>query len=38
MCEHVCRTVNDHIAIKITPFRSMELALANSVVEMKPRP
>jgi len=26
MCEHVCRTVNDHIAIKITPFRSMELS------------
>lgn len=26
MCEHVCRTVNDHIAIKVTPFRSMEPA------------
>jgi ferredoxin-type protein NapG len=25
-CEHVCRTVNDHIAIRITPFRSMESA------------
>lgn len=25
MCEHICRTVNDHIAIKITPFRAMEL-------------
>lgn len=26
MCEHICRTVNDHIAIKITPFRAMEPA------------
>jgi ferredoxin-type protein NapG len=26
MCEHVCRTVNDHIAIKINPFRSMQAA------------
>ena len=25
MCEHVCRTVNDHIAIRVTPFRLMEL-------------
>ena len=24
MCEHVCRTVNDHIAIRVTPFRLME--------------
>jgi ferredoxin-type protein NapG len=24
LCEHVCRTVNDHIAIRITPFRTME--------------
>jgi ferredoxin-type protein NapG len=24
MCEHICRTVNDHIAIKISPSRSME--------------
>ena len=24
MCEHVCRTVNDHIAIKVTPFRLLE--------------
>ena len=24
MCEHVCRTVNDHIAIRVTPFRIME--------------
>ena len=21
MCEHICRTVNDHIAIRVTPFR-----------------
>ena len=26
MCEHICRTVNDHIAIKITPFRAIEPA------------
>ena len=26
MCEHICRTVNDRIAIKITPFRAMEPA------------
>jgi ferredoxin-type protein NapG len=24
MCEHICRTVNDHIAIKIHPSRFME--------------
>jgi ferredoxin-type protein NapG len=24
MCEHVCRTVNDHIAIRVTPFHLME--------------
>ena len=24
LCEHVCRTVNDHIAIRITPFRTLE--------------
>jgi ferredoxin-type protein NapG len=24
MCEQICRTVNDHIAIKIHPSRSME--------------
>lgn len=24
MCEHVCRTVNDHIAVRVTPFRLME--------------
>ena len=24
MCEHVCRTVNDHITIRVTPFRLME--------------
>ena len=23
MCEHVCRTVNDHMAIQVTPFRLM---------------
>lgn len=21
LCEHVCRTVNDHVAIRVTPFR-----------------
>jgi ferredoxin-type protein NapG len=26
MCQHICRTVNDHIAIKITPYRSLEPA------------
>jgi ferredoxin-type protein NapG len=26
ICEHICRTVNDHIAIRITPFRSLESA------------
>jgi len=24
MCEHICRTVNDHIAIRVTPLRLME--------------
>jgi ferredoxin-type protein NapG len=24
MCEHICRTVNDHIAIKVNPFRALE--------------
>jgi ferredoxin-type protein NapG len=24
MCEHICRTVNDHIAIRIHPSRSMD--------------
>jgi ferredoxin-type protein NapG len=24
MCEHICRTVNDHIAIKVTPARLLE--------------
>jgi ferredoxin-type protein NapG len=24
MCEHICRTVNDHIAIKVTPYRLLE--------------
>ena len=24
MCEQVCRTVNDHIAVRVTPFRLME--------------
>lgn len=24
MCEHICRTVNDHIAIRVTPFRMLE--------------
>ena len=24
MCEHICRTVNDHIAIKVTPSRLLE--------------
>jgi hypothetical protein len=24
MCEHICRTVNDHIAIRVTPFRLLE--------------
>ncbi|HET9845478.1 MAG TPA: 4Fe-4S dicluster domain-containing protein [Nitrospira sp.] len=24
MCEHICRTVNDHIAVRVTPFRLME--------------
>ena len=26
MCEHICRTVNDHIAIKISPYRAIETA------------
>ena len=26
VCEHICRTVNDHIAVRITPFRVMESA------------
>ena len=25
ICEHICRTVNDHIAIRVTPFRLLEL-------------
>ena len=24
ICEHICRTVNDHIAIRVTPFRLLE--------------
>ena len=24
MCEHICRTVNDHIAIRVTPSRLLE--------------
>jgi ferredoxin-type protein NapG len=27
MCEQVCRAVNDHIAVKVTPFRLMESTL-----------
>ena len=31
MCEHVCRTVNDHMAIKITPFRLLEPASCHQI-------
>ena len=28
LCEHVCRTVNDHVAIRVTPFRLLTQSLS----------
>jgi len=28
LCEHVCRTVNDHVAIRVTPFRLLAQSLS----------
>ncbi len=28
LCEHVCRSVNDHVAIRVTPMRSMTQPLS----------
>jgi ferredoxin-type protein NapG len=28
LCEQVCRTVNDHVAIRVTPFRLLAQSLS----------